>query len=312
MKIIEVKNLKKNYKNFTAVNNISFSVDEGTIFGLLGPNGAGKTTTIECLVGIKKAKSKTLKILNYDVNTIGKELYNHVGVQLQETSYQDKVKVIELCKAFAAMYDNPINYLDLLEKFGLEDKHNSYVNDLSGGQKQKVAITLALIGNPKIVFLDELTTGLDPKSRREMWELVLDLKSQGITVFMTTHYMEEAAYLCDKIAIIDHGEILVIEDVEGVINEAALRNEVTFKTSTLDLILLEKDLKKVIDDVTISKDDEKVTVASFHKDLISEVIISLRRHKIDYYDVALLKPSLEDAYLNLIGKKGNEKHESIV
>lgn len=305
MNIIEVKNLTKKYNKFTAVNNISFEVEEGSIFGLLGPNGAGKTTTIECMIGIKKANNGVIKILDMNVLTVGKKLYDYIGVQLQETSYQDKVKVIELCKAFSSMYDNPINYEELLSRFGLADKHHNYVNDLSGGQKQKVAITLALIGNPKVVFLDELTTGLDPKSRREMWELVLDLKAQGITVFMTTHYMEEASYLCDKIGIIDDGEILVIDNVEGVIDKANLQNEVRFSSED-NIETFEMELSKTVTDCKILRTENEVTISSKHDDLISEVILSLRSNNINYNSVKLKTPTLEDAYLELTGKKWRE------
>jgi len=305
MKVINVKNLSKQYKKFEAVKNVSFEVEEGTIFGLLGPNGAGKTTTVECMAGVKRPTSGTVHLLDMNVHQVGKALYDHIGIQLQETSYQDKVKVIELVRTFAAMYDDPIDYLSLLKRFGLEQKHNNYVNDLSGGQRQKVAITLALIGNPKVVFLDELTTGLDPKSRREMWELVLDLKKQGITVFMTTHYMEEASYLCDQIAIIDEGKIMVIDDVEGVIKSAKLRNEVSFSTNQ-SIQSFSSDLKN-ISDLTIDVNGDVVKVSSSIDSLITKVILSLEANTIKYNNVKLKNPTLEDAYLKLTGKKWSEQ-----
>lgn len=305
MNIINVKNLSKQYKKFEAVKDISFEVKEGTIFGLLGPNGAGKTTTVECMAGIKKPTKGTIQLLDMDVHRVGKKLYDYIGIQLQETSYQDKVKVIELVKTFAAMYDNPIDYLSLLKRFGLDQKHNAYVNELSGGQKQKVAITLALIGNPKVVFLDELTTGLDPKSRREMWELVLDLKKQGITVFMTTHYMEEASYLCDQIAIIDEGNIMVIDDVDGVIKSAKLKNEVSFVTNQ-PINSISNDLKD-IDDLEIAIYDQTVKISSSDDSLITRVILTLEKQAIEYINVKLKNPTLEDAYLKLTGKKWSEQ-----
>ena len=299
MKIIEVSGLTKKYGNFTAVDNVSFTVEEGTIFGLLGPNGAGKSTTIECMIGIKKPNAGSIRILDMDVLKIGKKIYDYIGVQLQETAYQDKIKVKELCDFFATMYSNPLDYKPLLEKFGLKDKHEAYVNDLSGGQKQKVAITLALIANPKVVFLDELTTGLDPKARREMWELVKELKEEGRTVFLTTHYMEEAAYLCDKIGIIDLGKLLIIDNVDGVIEHANLNHQVSFEGSNESKKKLEEKLKTP---AVITYEAGFIKVASKHEDIISHVIMTLNEHQIDYRKIELSRPSLEDAYLQLTGK----------
>jgi len=272
MKIIEVSGLTKKYGNFTAVDNVSFTVEEGTIFGLLGPNGAGKSTTIECMIGIKKPNAGSIRILDMDVLKIGKKIYDYIGVQLQETAYQDKI---------------------------LKDKHEAYVNDLSGGQKQKVAITLALIANPKVVFLDELTTGLDPKARREMWELVKELKEEGRTVFLTTHYMEEAAYLCDKIGIIDLGKLLIIDNVDGVIEHANLNHQVSFEGSNESKKKLEEKLKTP---AVITYEAGFIKVASKHEDIISHVIMTLNEHQIDYRKIELSRPSLEDAYLQLTGK----------
>lgn len=299
MSVIKVHNLTKRFGDLIAVDHVSFEVEEGSIFGLLGPNGAGKTTTIECMIGLKKADAGSIKILDMDVLKVGKDLYKEIGVQLQETSYQDKIKVSELCGLFEAMYDAPLDYRPLLDKFGIGEKVNAYINNLSGGQKQKVAIILALISNPKVIFLDELTTGLDPKARREMWDHVKQLKAEGRTVFMTTHYMEEAAFLCDKIGIIDSGKIIVIDDVEGVINHAGLSNEVTFES--------QEDIKdhmtQVISHAQIAVDGQKISIKSEEDDLITDVVLYLNKNKVSHKNMNIYRPTLEDAYLKLTGKR---------
>ena len=303
MKMIEVKELTKRYGDVTAVSHMSFSVEKGSIFGLLGPNGAGKSTAIECMTGIRKPDGGSIEVAGLNVLTAGKKLYDRIGVQLQETAYQDKVKVRELCEYFKAMYDHPLDYIPLLKRFGLEDKLGAYVSHLSGGQKQKVAITLALIANPEVVFLDELTTGLDPKARREMWELVKGLREEGRTVFLTTHYMEEAAYLCDRIGIIDGGRLLVIDDVEGVIQSAELNHTVTFEGER-DSVRILKDRLKVPAD--IHYDDGLIRVHSKEEDLISHVVMTLSTGAVGYRKINMTRPSLEDAYLKLTGKKWEE------
>lgn len=300
MGIIEVKNLTKKYGKFIAVDNISFTVDKGTIFGLLGPNGAGKTTTIECLIGIKKPETGQLKILDMNVLTTGKKLFDRIGVQLQETSYQDRIKVWELCDLFMSMYDNPLDYVKLLKKFGLQDKRKSYVTSLSGGEKQKVAIILALISNPEIIFLDELTTGLDPKARRDMWQHVKELKAEGRTVFITTHYMEEATYLCDMIGIIDSGKLIALDNVDGVINSADLKHQVSFFTDSQSCEIIKTYVDKN-DEVLF--ENGLVKVLSKNEDIISDMVLLLKEHNIFYKQLDIKRPSLEDAYLKLTGKK---------
>ncbi|MEX1376172.1 MAG: ABC transporter ATP-binding protein [Eubacteriales bacterium] len=300
MNIIEVKNLTKKYGKFTAVDNISFDVESGTIFGLLGPNGAGKTTTIECMIGLKKPDGGELRILDMDALKAGKKLFDFIGVQLQETSYQDKLRVWELCDLFSAMYENPLSYMELLEKFSLTEKKKEYISSLSGGQRQKLAIILSLISNPKIVFLDELTTGLDPKARREMWQHVKQLKAEGRTVFLTTHYMEEATHLCDMIGIIDSGQLVALSDVEGVIESAQLKHEVSFLADNNDLDTIAKNLDK---DDEVTFEDGVVRVHSAKEDIISDVVLLLKKHNIAYKHLDIKRPSLEDAYLKLTGKQ---------
>lgn len=303
MNVIEVRNLKKSYRSIIAVDDISFSVKEGSIFGMLGPNGAGKSTTIECVIGLKNMDKGLVKVLNLDIPKDKEKLYNLIGVQLQETSYQDKIKVVELCELFMSMYDDPSDYIPLLKRFGLEEKLKSYISDLSGGQRQKMAIILALIPNPKIVFLDELTTGLDPKARREMWKCVNELREEGKTVFMTTHYMEEAEYLCDIICIIDEGKIIIIDDLKGVINKADIDTEITFDTDA-DIIEL---IKKNISGVNrVEYNKSKISVFSKKEDMLTDLVLFLRNENIKYRNIDIVRPKLEDAYLKLTGKEWKE------
>lgn len=299
MNIVEVKHLKKSYKGVEAVRDISFEIEAGIIFGMLGPNGAGKTTTMECVAGIRKPDQGEITILDMDVLTAGKKLYDVVGVQLQETMYQPKARVGEILDLFSAMYENTIDYRPWLNRFDLSDKTKSYMSELSGGQRQKVSIILALIANPKVVFLDELTTGLDPASRRDMWACIRDLKKEGKTVFMTTHYMEEAAYLCDKICLIDNGEIVVLDDVDHVIKHAELSHEFKFKANIKAAKLIEERLDHV---ESVVVDDDFIRVFSKHDDLLTDIIMLLKEEGISYKHFDIIRPGLEDAYLKLTGK----------
>ncbi len=206
--IIQVKKLTKSYNKQLAVRNVSFSVNRGTVFGLLGANGAGKSTTIECILGTKKADSGQVSILGMYPLENRKKLFEKVGVQFQETNYQEQITVAELCEATASLYRNAANPLELLTRFGIADKQKSLVKDLSGGQKQRLFIVLALIPKPEVVFLDELTTGLDAKARREVWKILSDLKEKGLTIFLTSHFMDEVEVLCDQICILKKGEIV--------------------------------------------------------------------------------------------------------
>lgn len=215
--IISVKNLKKSYNNIVAVNDISFSVKKGEFFGLLGHNGAGKSTTIDCILGLKAFDSGVVKILNKDPKKSRKEIFEKVGVQLQLSSYPDKIKVYEICEETAALYSESCDYNQLLKKFSLDKVKKNYVSTLSGGEKQKLAVILSLIPNPEVVFLDELTTGLDVEARRDVWKLLKSLKKDKVTMLLTSHYMDEVEALCDKIVIIKNGKLLASGTVEEII-----------------------------------------------------------------------------------------------
>lgn len=213
---IIVQNLCKSYGNKPAIENINISVNQGEVFGLLGANGAGKSTTIECILGTKIADQGTVSILGMNPIHDRKRLFENVGVQFQESNYQDKITVSELCEVTQSLYKSATNYTKLIEQFGLTNQLNNLVCELSGGQRQKLFIVLALIPNPKIVFLDELTTGLDTKARREVWNYLTRLKEQGLTIVLTSHFMDEVEALCDKIAILKKGQIVF----SGTIAEA--------------------------------------------------------------------------------------------
>ncbi len=215
--IISVKQLSKSYGGLTAVQGLDLSVTQGTVFGLLGANGAGKSTTIECMLGTRKFDAGTVSILGMNPLLQRKQLFENVGVQLQEANYQDKVTVAELCEVTQSLYRNAADYGELLKQFGIFDKAKSMVKELSGGQRQKLFIVLALIPQPKVVFLDELTTGLDAKARREVWKILSDLKEKGLTIFLTSHFMDEVEALCDWVCILKKGKAVFYGTVEEAI-----------------------------------------------------------------------------------------------
>ncbi len=215
--IISVKQLSKSYGGLTAVQGLDLSVTQGTVFGLLGANGAGKSTTIECMLGTRKFDAGTVSILGMNPLLQRKQLFENVGVQLQEANYQDKVTVAELCEVTQSFYRNAADYGELLKQFGIFDKAKSMVKELSGGQRQKLFIVLALIPQPKVVFLDELTTGLDAKARREVWKILSDLKEKGLTIFLTSHFMDEVEALCDWVCILKKGKAVFYGTVEEAI-----------------------------------------------------------------------------------------------
>lgn len=217
-KIIEVKNLVKNYGSFKAVKGISFDVYEGEIFGLLGPNGAGKSTTLEIIETLREKTSGEILVNGLNLDKEQEEIKKIIGVQLQTSGYYPNLNLVELLELFSGLYNEPVNAMQLLEKVNLKDKAGSKVKELSGGQKQRFSVATTLINHPKIVFLDEPTTGLDPQARRSLWELVKSIRAAGTTVIITTHYMDEAEILCDRVAIIDSGNIIALETPDKLID----------------------------------------------------------------------------------------------
>jgi len=239
--IISVKNLIKKYGDFTAVDGISFDVKQGEIFGILGPNGAGKTTTLEIMETLKTLTSGDVKIDNYDVTKHPWEVKRRIGVQLQSSAFYPELNLIELLDMFASMYDVEIDPMDMLKKVELEDKAKNYVKQLSGGQKQRFSIASTLINEPKVIFLDEPTTGLDPQARIHLWEMVRKVNKSGVTIVLTTHYMDEAEQLCDRLAIMDHGKILKIGTPKTFVKElldSGFKKEIKQEQANLEDVFL--------------------------------------------------------------------------
>ena len=221
---IKVEHLSKSYGNLRVIDNLNLSVKSGTVYGLLGANGAGKSTTIECVLGIKKADIGTVSILEHDPQKDRTHLFQKMGVQFQESSYQAEIKVGELCEETACLYKNPTDWQKLCREFGIGDKLKSEVKNLSGGQRQKLFIVLALIPNPELVFLDELTTGLDTKARREVWKMLSKLKDEGLTIFLTSHFMDEVEVLCDEICILKKGKAVFYGTVDQAKEQSGCTN----------------------------------------------------------------------------------------
>lgn len=217
---IKVVQISKAYKGKPAIKDLSLSVGYGKVFGLLGANGAGKTTSIECILGTKTADRGTIAIMDMNPKTDRKKLYQKVGVQFQETNYQNEITVTELCEETACLYRHPADWKELLIQFGIGDKFKSPVKELSGGQRQRLFIVLALIPDPKVVFLDELTTGLDAKARRGVWRILDDLKRKGLTILLTSHFMDEVEELCDEICILKKGETVFYGTVSEAIEKS--------------------------------------------------------------------------------------------
>src|SRR6202167_1751018 len=208
---VEIAHLRKTYGTFVAVDDVSFSVAEGEIFGILGPNGAGKTTTVECAIGLQSADAGTIRLLGLDPHADRDEVHEIVGVQLQAGALPPKLRVGEILRMYRSFYRDPANVGELTEALGLTAKHDDYYRSLSGGQRQRLAVALALIGQPKIAVLDEMTTGLDPQARRDAWELIENIRGRGVTIVLVTHFMEEAERLCNRVALIDNGRVVALD-----------------------------------------------------------------------------------------------------
>jgi ABC-2 type transport system ATP-binding protein len=217
--IITVRDLVKNYGQFEAVKGISFDVHEGEIFGLLGPNGAGKSTTLEIIETLRPKASGKIMVDGLDLDKSPQEIKKIIGVQLQSSGYYPGLNLLQLIELFSGLYNQDVNPMELLEKVNLKDKAKAKVKELSGGQKQRFSVATTLINKPRIIFLDEPTTGLDPQARRSLWELVSDIRKSGTTVIITTHYMDEAEYLCDRVAIIDSGKIIALDTPDQLIDK---------------------------------------------------------------------------------------------
>ena len=296
--VIEVSGVRKSYGTTVAVADATFAVNEGEIFGLIGPNGAGKTTTMECIEGLRKPDRGSIAVLGLDPFRQVYRLQNRIGVQLQQAQLQKRIKVWEAVDLWASLYQkDSADGERLLEQLGLSDKRNAWFMNLSGGQKQRLFIALALINDPEVVFLDELTTGLDPQSRRAIWDLVRGIRERGKTVFLTTHLMEEAERLCDRVAIIEYGRIIEIDKPENLVHRHCPNRTVVLETIDQDAATHFETIKQV-DHVT--QVGQRFTIQG-HGDLVTEVIHCLSEHRIRVTDFRTILPNLEDVFLKLTG-----------
>ena len=304
--IVQVEGLRKAYGDTVAVEAVSFEVRQGEIFGMVGPNGAGKTTTIECLEGLRKPDHGTIRVLGVDPQLESHTLRERVGVQLQQSNLPDRMKVWEALDLYASFYPKPVDWKDLLAQLGLEEKRNALFSKLSGGQKQRLFIALALLPDPQLVFLDELTTGLDPQARHAIWDLVRDVRAKGKTIVLTTHFMEEAERLCDRVAILDHGRIVALDTPAGLIRCLDHEERVVFD---LDGSLPAGFEKALSGSVRLEVQGERVTIhGKNHREipLVSEVVGLLGGQGIQYHDLRTEQANLEDVFLSLTGRAMRE------
>ena len=297
--VIHVSGLRKTYGSTIAVADVSFEVRDGEIFGLIGPNGAGKTTTMECVEGLRKQDRGTISVLGMHPIREVYRLQQRIGVQLQQAQLQKRIKVKEAVHLWTSLYRKPASDGDrLLEQLGLADKRDAWFMTLSGGQKQRLFIILALVNDPELVFLDELTTGLDPQARRAIWDLVRGIRARGKTVFLTTHLMEEAEKLCDRVAIIEHGRIIDIDTPEALVAKHC--PERTVVVTTADPAAEERfRLIPRVEEVTAA--DGRVTIRGRGDDFVTGVIQSLSDSGIRVTDFRTVHPTLEDVFLRVTG-----------
>jgi len=304
--IVQVKGLRKTYRDTVAVDEVSFEVQEGEIFGMVGPNGAGKTTTIECLEGLRKPDRGTIRVLGVDPQTDSQTLRTITGIQLQQSNLPDRMKVWEALDLYSSFYPKVLDWNELLSLLGLMEKRNAVFAKLSGGQKQRLFIALALLPDPQLVFLDELTTGLDPQARHAIWELVRSVRARGKTVFLTTHFMEEAERLCDRVAILDHGRVVALDTPAALIHDLAAEESVIFSLDGGLSPLLEEALM-VVGQLEIQGSQVTVRANGGRKvPLVSEVVMVLTEQRVIFRDLQTKQPNLEDVFLSLTGREIRE------
>jgi ABC-2 type transport system ATP-binding protein len=297
--VIQVSGVRKTYGSTVAVDEVSFEVNDGEIFGLIGPNGAGKTTTMECIEGLRTPDRGTISVLGLDPFRHVYKLQERIGVQLQQAQLQKRIKVWEAVDLWASLYRKKATDAEhLLEQLGLADKRDAWFINLSGGQKQRLFIALALINDPEVVFLDELTTGLDPQSRRAIWDLVRGIRERGKTVFLTTHLMEEAERLCDRVAIIEHGRIIDIDKPERLVGRHCPERTVVLDT---DDPVAEERFRAIPGVEAVICNDLRFTIRGRGDDLVTEVIHCLSENRIRVTDFRTILPNLEDVFLKLTG-----------
>jgi len=297
--VIQVSGVRKTYGKTVAVDEVSFEVNDNEIFGLIGPNGAGKTTTMECVEGLRTPDRGSISVLGLDPFRDVYKLQRRIGVQLQQAQLQKRIKVWEAVDLWASLYRKKASDTEhLLAQLGLTDKRDAWFMNLSGGQKQRLFIALALTNDPEVVFLDELTTGLDPQARRAIWDLVRGIRDRGKTVFLTTHLMEEAERLCDRVAIIERGRIIDIDKPERLVDRYCPERTVVLATSDP---LAEDRFRSIPGVEAVIATDMRFTIRGRGDDLVTEVIRCLSENHIRVTDFRTILPNLEDVFLKLTG-----------
>ena len=301
MPILEVENLVKNYGDVQAVRGVSFSVEEGEVFGLLGPNGAGKTTTVEILEGLRDPDGGRVRVCGFDPQASANELKHEIGAALQSTSLPDKLRVAEALRLFASFYKRRRDPEELLKRFGLEEKRNAYYSKLSGGQKQRLALAMALVNDPRVLFFDEPTAGLDPQVRREIYDIIEELRRDKKTILMTTHYIEEAERLCDRVAIVDHGKVIALGSPRELKQRSGNNTRIEVKLArpvtngTLKGLEGVADAREVDGSYVLHTQRPPQTIVSLVKHLEAEgnELVSLE----------IASPSLEDVFIEMTGRR---------
>ncbi|QGV78402.1 ABC transporter ATP-binding protein [Streptomyces ficellus] len=296
--MMEVTGLRKAYGGRTAVADVSFTVAEGEVFGILGPNGAGKTTTVECVEGLRTPDAGTVRVAGLDPVTHHDEVTRVLGAQLQQSELQPKITVREALELYASFHERPADWRVLAERLGLAEGRvlTTRFAKLSGGQKQRLSIALALIGDPRAVVLDELTTGLDPRARRETWELIEDVRDSGVTVLLVTHFMEEAQRLCDRVAVIDQGRVAALDTPAGLIRRATVSTVISFTPSApLD----DRELAALPGAVSVRTADDGGIAIEGTDETVNAVVSLLARHRITARRLRVTEATLDDAYLAL-------------
>jgi len=302
--IIQVENLRKSYADVEALRGVSFEIQPGEIFGLLGPNGAGKTTTVEILEGMRTADSGTARVCGLDPRDAGAALQEQIGAVLQATSLPDKLKVSEAIDLFAGFYPRRRDLRVLLERLGLAEKQDAFYGKLSGGQKQRLALAMALVHEPRVLFLDEPTAGLDPQVRREMYDIIAELRSEQKTVLLTTHYIEEAERLCDRVAVVDYGRVIALGTPEELKRRSANTTRITVRLAQPELEGVLKQLDGVAE--CHRADGAYVLRSEQPPQTIIALVKFLETHGNDLQSLEMASPTLEDVFIELTGRRLRE------